>query len=35
MALYEFFAKRLTAVRAELIAYLNETAPLPKEARAS
>jgi len=35
MALYEFFAKRLASVRTELIAYLDEAAPLPKEARAS
>lgn len=35
LALYEFFAKRLAAVRTELIAYLDQTAPLPKEARAS
>lgn len=33
MALYEAFAKRLAAVRAELIAYLDETAPLPREQR--
>jgi hypothetical protein len=33
MALYEVFAKNLAAVRGELIAYLDETAPLPKEPR--
>jgi hypothetical protein len=33
LALYEVFAKRLASVRGELIAYLEETAPLPKEAR--
>ena len=33
MALYDVFAKRLAAVRAPLIAYLDEVAPLPREGR--
>jgi hypothetical protein len=35
LALYEAFAKRLAAVRADLLAYLDETAPLPREPRAT
>jgi hypothetical protein len=35
MALYEYFAKHMSAIRGPLLAYLDEVAPFPRDARAA